>query len=79
MIKNFFYRLLLVVTIIVIAITLCMNFDSSSILATSIMCGISIILAIVSFITFKNMPEEKLNEVLMKEKLKKIGIDLDED
>lgn len=43
------------------------------------MCGMSIFLVLLTFFIFKKMPEEKVNEVLMKEKLKKIGIDLDED
>ena len=79
MIKNFHYRFLLAVTFI----TGCLfifsapaELDNTSWI---ILGGIFGIFCWLSHRTFKNLSQERINEILFADTFKKFGIDIDED
>ena len=79
MIKNFFYRFLLVVTLIYGIIFACSTPDDSH-FTNWFIFGIGLVILIgMCFYSFKNLSQERINEILCLNFFKKIGCDFTEE
>ena len=79
MIKNFFYRFLLVVTLIYGIIFACSSPDDSH-FGNWIILGVGLFILIgMCFYSFKNLSQERINEILYLDLCKKIGCDFTEE
>lgn len=79
MIKNFHYRFLLVITFITGCLFICSVPEASDKTAWMILGGTFGLLYWMSYRAFKNLPQERINEILFADTFKKFGIDINED
>ena len=77
--KNFYYRFLLITTFITGFLFIGSVPEASNSFAWICLGTVFVILYFVTYRSMKNLSEDRINEILMVDKFKKFGIDINED